>query len=203
MDQNGLLRLGIFAVILVVMALWESLVPYRSMQGKRRPLRWLTNFGLLILGAALTRFTVGAAMIATAVLAQDRGWGILHLIDMPGIVAGLIAVVGLDCAVYWQHRLTHIVPLLWRFHRVHHCDVEFDVSTAVRFHPFEILASAVYKSCFVVAAGGGPVGGADISKPAVGLCAFNHGNVHLPRGFDRVLRMVIVTPDMHRCIIQA
>lgn len=203
MDQQaGLLRLGIFAAILAVMALWEALVPYRPAGGFRNPLRWLTNFGLLLLGAALSRFTVGAAMIATAILAEQQGWGVINqaedLMGLPGWIGGLIAIVALDCAVYWQHRLTHIVPLFWRFHRVHHCDTEFDVSTAVRFHPFEILASAIYKSLFVVLLGADPWAVVIYESALSGFALFNHGNVHLPGAFDRLLRRLIVTPDMHR-----
>ena len=129
MDQSGLFRLGIFAAILAVMALWEAVAPYRPKEAVRRPLRWLTNFGLLLLSAALARFTIGAAMIATAIWAQSNGLGVNNLVGLPGVLAGLVTIVVLDCAVYWQHRLTHIVPIFWRFHRVHHCDTEFDVST--------------------------------------------------------------------------
>lgn len=200
--QAGLLRLGIFAAILAVMALWEAIAPYRPATAVRRPMRWLTNFGLLLLGAGLTRFTVGAAMIASAVLAQQQGWGLINLVGLSGwhggFLGGLIAIVALDCAIYWQHRLTHIVPLFWRFHRVHHCDTEFDVSTAIRFHPFEILASALYKSFFVIALGADPWVVVIYESMLSGFALFNHGNVHLPRGFDRLLRRVIVTPDMHR-----
>ncbi|WP_246832377.1 sterol desaturase family protein [Thalassospira sp. MCCC 1A03138] len=203
MDQQaGLLRLGIFATILVVMAMWEAFMPYRPAGGLRNPGRWLTNFGLLLMGAALTRFTIGAAMIAAAILAGQQGWGVINqaenLIGLPEWLSGLIAIVALDCAVYWQHRLTHIVPVFWRFHRVHHCDIEFDVSTAVRFHPFEIVASAIYKSAFVILLGADPWAVVIYESMLSGFALFNHGNVHLPGGFDRLLRRLIVTPDMHR-----
>lgn len=198
MDQTGFLRLGIFAAILVVMALWEAIAPYRPREAVRRPVRWLTNFGLLVISAALSRFTVGAAMIAAAIWAKGAGFGVLNLVGLPPVIAGLIAIVVLDCAIYWQHRLTHIVPLFWRFHRVHHCDVEFDVSTAVRFHPIEILASAIYKSCFVVLIGADPWAVVIYESMLSGFALFNHGNVHFPKSIDRVLRAVIVTPDMHR-----
>lgn len=198
MDQSGLLRLSIFAGILAVMALWEAIAPYRPKEAVRRPMRWLTNFGLLILSAALARFTVGAAMIATAIWAKQHGLGAINLVGLPAILGGLITIVVLDCAIYWQHRLTHIVPLLWRFHRVHHCDVEFDVSTAVRFHPFEIVALALYKSCFVLLIGADPWAVVIYESMLSGFALFNHGNVHLPKALDRTLRLLIVTPDMHR-----
>jgi len=198
MDQNGLLRLGIFAAILAVMALWEAVAPYRPREAVRRPVRWLTNFGLLLISAALTRFTVGEAMIATAIWAGQNGLGVFNLVGVPPFLAGLIAIVVLDCAVYWQHRLTHIVPLFWRFHRVHHCDVEFDVSTAVRFHPVEIIASAGYKSFFVLLIGADPWAVVVYESMLSGFALFNHGNVHFPAPFDRILRALIVTPDMHR-----
>jgi sterol desaturase/sphingolipid hydroxylase (fatty acid hydroxylase superfamily) len=198
MDQSGLFRLGIFAAILAVMALWEAVAPYRPKEAVRRPMRWLTNFGLLLLSAALSRFTVGAAMIATAIWAQENGWGVNNLLGVPGLLAGLITIIVLDCAIYWQHRLTHIVPVFWRFHRVHHCDTEFDVSTAVRFHPFEIVASALYKSFFVLLIGADPWAVVIYESMLSGFALFNHGNVHLPKSLDRTLRLLVVTPDMHR-----
>ncbi|MBE70524.1 MAG: fatty acid hydroxylase [Thalassospira sp.] len=198
MDQSGLFRLGIFAAILAVMALWEAVAPYRPKEAVRRPMRWLTNFGLLLLSAALARFTIGAAMIAAAIWAQANGWGINNLVGMPALLSGLVTIIVLDCAIYWQHRLTHIVPVFWRFHRVHHCDTEFDVSTAVRFHPVEIVASALYKSTFVVLIGADPWAVVIYESMLSGFALFNHGNVHLPKRLDRALRRVVVTPDMHR-----
>ncbi|MBP3124902.1 sterol desaturase family protein [Thalassospira sp. ER-Se-21-Dark] len=198
MDQSGLFRLGIFAAILVVMALWEAVAPYRPKEAVRRPMRWLTNFGLLLLSAALSRFTIGAAMIAAAIWAQANGWGINNLVGMPALLSGLVTIIVLDCVIYWQHRLTHIVPVFWRFHRVHHCDTEFDVSTAVRFHPVEIVASALYKSTFVVLIGADPWAVVIYESMLSGFALFNHGNVHLPKRLDRALRRVVVTPDMHR-----
>lgn len=198
MDQNGLLRLMIFAAILAVMALWEAVAPYRPKEVVRRPMRWLTNFGLLLTSAALARFTIGAVMIATAVWAREQGWGLNNLVGLPPILAGLITIVVLDCAIYWQHRLMHMIPILWRFHRVHHCDVEFDVTTAVRFHPIEIVASALYKSFFVLLIGADPWAVVIYESMLSGFALFNHGNVHLPKGLDRALRKLIVTPDMHR-----
>ena len=198
MDQNGLFRLGIFAAILAVMALWEAVAPYRPKEVVRRPMRWLTNFGLLLASAALARFTIGAAMIATAIWAQESGFGLNNLVGIPALLGGIVTIIVLDCAIYWQHRLAHIIPVLWRFHRVHHCDVEFDVTTAVRFHPFEIVASALYKSFFVLLIGADPWAVVIYESMLSGFALFNHGNVHLPQSLDRALRMLIVTPDMHR-----
>ena len=194
MDQNGLLRLGIFAAILAVMALWEAIAPYRPKEVVRRPMRWLTNFGLLLVSAALARFTIGAVMIATAIWAQQQGLGLNNLAGMPALLGGLITIIVLDCAIYWQHRLAHMIPILWR----HHCDVEFDVTTAVRFHPFEIVASALYKSFFVLLIGADPWAVVIYESMLSGFALFNHGNVHLPKSLDRALRLLIVTPDMHR-----
>lgn len=198
MDQSGLFRLGVFAAILAAMALWEAVAPYRPKEAVRRPMRWLTNFGLLLVSAALARFTIGAVMIAAAIWAQGNGWGVNNLLEFPGLLSGLLTIIVLDCAIYWQHRLTHIVPVFWRFHRVHHCDTEFDVSTAVRFHPFEIIASALYKSFFVVLIGADPWAVVLYESMLSGFALFNHGNVHLPNSLDRALRLLVVTPDMHR-----
>ncbi|MCC9620629.1 sterol desaturase family protein [Thalassospira sp. MA62] len=198
MDQGSLLRLSVFGAVLVIMALWEAIAPYRPKEAMRRPLRWLNNFGLMIISAALTRFVIGAAMITTALWAGQGNLGLLNMVEMPFLVGGLITIVVLDCAIYWQHRLTHIVPLFWRFHRVHHCDVEFDVSTAVRFHPIEILASALYKSFFVLVVGADPLFVVIYEMMLSGFALFNHGNVHIPAACDRILRVLFVTPDMHR-----
>ncbi|MFH1806987.1 MAG: sterol desaturase family protein [Pseudomonadota bacterium] len=198
MIDMELFRFAVFAVLLLIMAGWEYVTPYRDAGQNRRSVRWLTNFGLMAGSAVLGRFSVGAAMILGAQWAQDQGWGLFHLVAFPGWIAALISIAVLDAAVYWQHRLTHIVPLFWRFHRVHHCDLAFDVSTAVRFHPIEIMASAIYKSAFVVMLGADPWVVVVYETLLSGFALFNHGNVHLPPRLDRVVRVLFVTPDMHR-----
>lgn len=198
MDQTALFRLMIFAILLVIMAGWEVIAPFRDAKSQNRSLRWLTNFGLMICGAALSRFTVGAAMVFAASWSQSQQMGLLHFFLMPEPLAILVSVILLDCAVYWQHRLTHIVPLLWLFHRVHHTDTAFDVSTAVRFHPLEILASLIYKTAIVAIIGADPWAVVIYETLLSGFALFNHGNVHLPGRLDRALRKLIVTPDMHR-----
>ncbi|WP_085587213.1 sterol desaturase family protein [Thalassospira sp. MCCC 1A01428] len=198
MDQTVLFRLAVFAVLLLIMAGWEFLLPYRTGAGQSRGRRWLTNFSLMICGAALSRFTIGAAMIIAASYAQGRGWGLLPMLGLPAPVAVVLAVIGLDCAVYWQHRFTHMFDVLWRFHRVHHVDPGFDVSTAVRFHPLEIAVSAAYKAAFVVVLGADAWAVVIYETLLSSFALFNHGNVHLPRLIDQTLRGLFVTPDMHR-----
>jgi sterol desaturase/sphingolipid hydroxylase (fatty acid hydroxylase superfamily) len=198
MDQTVLFRLAVFAVLLLVMAGWEFLQPYRKGAGQSRGGRWVTSFSLMICGAALNRFTIGAGMIIAASYAQGRGWGLLPMLGLPAPVAVLLAVIGLDCAVYWQHRFTHMFHVLWRFHRVHHIDPGFDVSTAVRFHPLEIAVSAAYKAGFVVVLGADAWAVVIYETLLSSFALFNHGNVHLPRWMDHILRGLFVTPDMHR-----
>lgn len=198
MDQTVLFRLAVFAALLLVMGIWEAILPYRRGEGQARAGRWLTNFALMICGAALSRFTIGAAMIIAASYAQARGWGLLPLLHLPAPVAVLLAIIGLDCAVYWQHRFTHMFDVLWRFHRVHHADPGFDISTAVRFHPLEIAVSAAYKACFVVILGADAWAVVIYETLLSSFAVFNHGNVQLPRLLDQALRGLFVTPNMHR-----
>lgn len=198
MDHTVLFRLAVFATLLVVMGLWEALAPYRRGDDQKRAGRWATNFALMICGAALSRFTIGAAMIIAASYAEGQGWGMLPWLGLPAPVAVLLAIVGLDCAVYWQHRFTHMFPVLWRFHRVHHVDPGFDVSTAVRFHPLEIAVSAAYKSCFVLILGADAWAVVIYETLLSSFALFNHGNVRLPNMLDQALRGLFVTPDMHR-----
>lgn len=146
----------------------------------------------------LARIAVPVTAVSSAIIAEKRGWGLLHLVDWPDWLEVVLAVVALDFAIYLQHVLFHAVPLFWRLHLVHHADLDFDVTTGVRFHTLEILLSALIKLAAVIL----------IGVPAIGVLAFevllnatsmfNHSNIRLPEWLDRVLRLVIVTPDMHR-----
>ncbi len=205
LDHEGWLRLAAFAGMLVVMLAWERLRPLRSEPTRDR--RWLgqrrlANFGLAVVDAALLRLLLPGAAVGAALWAQANGIGLLNGLHFGGLVgdgvALLLAIVVLDFAVWVQHVASHKVPFLWRLHRVHHSDVHFDATTAIRFHPIEILASMIYK-IGVVTALGAPAAAVIVFEILLNASAlFNHGNVQLPAPIDRRLRAVIVTPDFHR-----
>jgi sterol desaturase/sphingolipid hydroxylase (fatty acid hydroxylase superfamily) len=191
------IRLGAFVSMFAAMALWELLVPRRR-QAIGRLKRWPGNLGIVVLDTALVRFVLPTGAVGTALFAETHGWGLLHTLDAPVWVAIVASVILLDLAIYLQHVLFHAVPGLWRVHRMHHADLEFDVTTGARFHPIEILLSMALK-LGVVAAFATPAMGVLVFEVLLNATSlFNHGNVVLPQRLDRVLRWIVVTPEMHR-----
>jgi sterol desaturase/sphingolipid hydroxylase (fatty acid hydroxylase superfamily) len=191
------IRIGCFAGVLAVMAVWELIAPWRPLFAGK-PLRWLSNLALVVLNTLLVRLLMPTTALVTAIVAAREGWGLLRQIELPGWLVFLAAIVALDFAIYLQHVLFHAVPLFWRMHLVHHADLDIDVTTGLRFHTFEILLSALIKVA-VVAALGPPVAAVLAFEVLLNATSmFNHANVRLPRGLDRILRLVLVTPDMHR-----
>jgi sterol desaturase/sphingolipid hydroxylase (fatty acid hydroxylase superfamily) len=191
------IRLGTFAAMFAVMALSELLVPRRR-QAIGRSRRWPSNLGIVALDTLLVRLVFPAAAVGVALLAETRGWGLFRVLQTPPSFALVASVILLDLGIYFQHVLFHAVPLLWRFHRMHHADLEFDVTTGVRFHPFEIVLSMVIK-LGIVAALGAPAAAVVIFEVLLNATSmFNHGNVRIPTQIDRALRWLLVTPDMHR-----
>ncbi|EDP65025.1 Sterol desaturase-like protein [alpha proteobacterium BAL199] len=191
------IRLGVFAGIFAVMALWELAAPRRH-QKIGRLTRWPGNLGVVAVDTILVRLLFPTAAVGVALLAEARGWGLLALVPAPDWLAVLASVVLLDLAIYLQHRLFHAVPMFWRLHRMHHADLELDVTSGIRFHPVEIVLSMVIK-LGVVAALGAPAVAVLVFEVLLNASSmFNHSNVRLPQSLDRVLRWVLVTPDMHR-----
>ncbi|MHB8255953.1 MAG: sterol desaturase family protein [Acidiferrobacterales bacterium] len=191
------LRLGMFFGILMVMILLELALPRRALS-LPRPRRWGSNLGIVFLNSALLRLLLPVAATGFALLAAGRGWGLFNMLAVAPWVAVLASVILLDFAIYLQHIMFHAVPALWRLHRMHHADLDFDVTTGARFHPVEILLSMLIKFA-VIALIGAPAAAVVIFEVVLNATAmFNHGNVRLPLGLDRVLRLLIVTPDMHR-----
>jgi len=192
-----LIRVGFFLSILAGMAMWELLAPRRRHEIPRL-LRWGSNLGIVALNTVLVRLAFPLVVVGLAVLAAERGWGLLNTLELPLWASIVLGVLALDLAVYLQHVMFHAVPLLWRLHRMHHADLEFDVTTGLRFHPVEILLSMGLK-LGVVAALGPPAVAVLIFEVLLNATSmFNHGNVRLPRRLDRRLRWFVVTPDMHR-----
>jgi sterol desaturase/sphingolipid hydroxylase (fatty acid hydroxylase superfamily) len=191
------LRLGTFFAILALMAGWEYLAPRRALKLTRRE-RWPANFGVVVLNSLLIRLLFPAAAVGMALFAQASGWGIFNHYDVPGWVALAAGVVLLDLAIYLQHVLFHAVPALWRLHRMHHADLDIDVTTGARFHPIEITLSMLIKFAAIAALGVPPEGVLLFEVLLNGTSMFNHANVRMPVRLDRAIRAFVVTPDMHR-----
>jgi sterol desaturase/sphingolipid hydroxylase (fatty acid hydroxylase superfamily) len=191
------IRLGVFGGVFAVMAIWELVGPRRT-QSIGRGWRWPNNLGVVVANTLLVRLAFPTTAVALALLAETRGWGLFNLATLPVSVGVVVSIIALDLAIYLQHVLFHAVPALWRLHRMHHADLEFDVSTGLRFHPIEIVLSMLIKFA-VVAALGAPADAVLIFEVLLNATSmFNHGNVRIPMSFDRILRWIVVTPDMHR-----
>ena len=161
-------------------------------------LRWSGNLGVVVIDTFLVRLAFPVAAIGMAMLAESRSWGLLNNFLLPSWISFLLTIAALDLAIYLQHVMFHAVPLFWRFHRMHHADLEFDVTTGLRFHPVEILLSMGLKIAVVAALGPLPSAVLVFEVLLNASSMFNHSNVRIPLGIDRVLRLLIVTPDMHR-----
>jgi sterol desaturase/sphingolipid hydroxylase (fatty acid hydroxylase superfamily) len=179
------------------MAFWEIFASRRLLTTPKSS-RWITNLSITFINSLLGRWLPPILPISFAALASDRSWGLLNQVQVPGWFTLLIGFLLLDLGIYLQHNVFHKVPILWRIHRVHHTDLDFDVTTGLRFHPIEIILSLIIKLGLIVVIG--PPASAvllfEIMLNAVSM--FNHGNIRIPRNLDKYLRWFVVTPDMHR-----
>lgn len=191
------IRLTAFFGILAAMMVWELAAPRRRLE-LPRVIRWSNNLALVVVDTAILRLAFPVLAVGLAGLAEAKGWGLFNVLDLPLWVEVIAAVLILDLAIYLQHILFHAVPGLWRLHRMHHADLDFDATTGLRFHPVEILLSMAIKLAVVGAIGAPPVAVLAFEVILNATSLFNHGNVRLPPAVDRVLRLVLVTPDMHR-----
>ncbi len=195
--MDAYIRLGIFAAVFLSMAAAEFLWPRRK-QFLGKVKRWPNNIGIAVFNVILVRFFLPITLAGFAVIVSDNHWGIFSMIDFPFLVKVILSLILLDLVIYGQHVAFHHIPALWRLHRVHHADTEIDVTTALRFHPIEIMISMAIKFA-AVAAIGAPAEAVLLFEIILNACAmFNHGNIRLPSGVDKILRCVLVTPDMHR-----
>jgi sterol desaturase/sphingolipid hydroxylase (fatty acid hydroxylase superfamily) len=197
LDHEPSLRLAAFAGVFGALALLETLAPRRRREIGRR-IRWTGNLGVLALDALAIRVLFPAATVGWAFVAEARGWGLFNLLQAPGWAAIPLAVIGLDLAVYVQHVVFHRVPMLWRLHRMHHADLELDVTTGLRFHPGEVVLSMAFKAAAVVLLGVPPLGAVIFEVLLNATSMFSHANLRLPLRLDAVTRLLLVTPDMHR-----
>lgn len=190
-------RLFFLFSVLATMAAWELAAPRRR-QEIPRLLRWSSNIGVVVIDTILVRLTFPILAVSMALLADERGWGLLNAFEAPMWLSFAMSLLLFDLVIYLQHVMFHAVPALWRLHRTHHADLEFDVTTGLRFHPIEILLSMTIKLALVTALGPPAVAVLVFEVLLNGTSMFNHSNVRIPLGLDRVLRLIVVTPDMHR-----
>jgi sterol desaturase/sphingolipid hydroxylase (fatty acid hydroxylase superfamily) len=199
MESEGFLRLSIFISAFAVLAVAEALWPRRPIAARRQ--RWVTNIALVVFNTAVLRLSFlifPALTVIAAVYVEGQGWGLLPALGVTGAVGVVIAFVALDLAIYAQHVAFHFVPVFWRLHRVHHADIDFDVTTGVRFHIGEILLSQVWKVLVVLVLGAPAISVLAFEIALNATSMFSHSNLHLWARLDRWLRVVTVTPEMHR-----
>ena len=197
LKNEVVIRLGFFFGVFAVMAIWELYAPRRALTVSKA-VRWVNNLGLVFFNSFVLRLVFPAAAVGMAVFASEQGWGLFNYYDAPPVIAVVASVVAMDFIIYLQHVMVHAVPALWRLHRVHHADLDYDVTTGARFHPLEILLSMIIKFAVILLLGP-PVVAVIVFEVLLNATAmFNHGNVRLPATLDRYLRVIIVTPDMHR-----
>jgi len=199
--NEGLLRLSVFGGVLALMLIMESLFP-RKARVQNRLLRVTTNLGIVVLYTVLMRLififiAIGAA-VGVAGFAKQQGWGVLNVFHLPLWLHIVISIILLDMAVYWQHVASHKIPLIWAFHKMHHADRDIDATTGIRFHPVEIAFSMAYKMVIVLILGPHIIGVILFEIILNGSAMFNHANLRLPLWLDRMVRVLFVTPDMHR-----
>lgn len=195
--MEAAIRLSAFVLIFVLVALAEWRFPKRD-RTRTRAERWRVNLGILVLDVIAQRLTVGAAAFAAAVWAQEGGWGLFNLLGWPFWLEALSAFLALDLAVYLQHVASHAWTPFWRLHQVHHADLDMDLTTGIRFHPAEIVVSALWKALVVLALGADPWIVVLFEAVLNASAVYTHGNIRLPERADRLLRLLFCTPDMHR-----
>lgn len=192
-----IVRLGCFFTVLGAMSLWEVIAPRRALTVSK-PLRWASNLGLVVINTLVTRAVAILGAVGIAHVASERAWGLFNNVDLPYWLAVALSFILLDLAIYLQHVLFHAVPALWRLHLVHHVDLDFDVTTGLRFHTVEILVSLAIKAAAIILLGPPPLAVLIFEVLLNATSMFNHSNVRIPDWLERPLRLVVVTPEMHR-----
>ena len=196
MISETTVRLSVFLGVFAIMAMWEAARPRRA-RALSRPRRWTTNLGIVVIDTIVARLLFPVAAVGAALDAEARGWGLFNLIDLPPLIEIIAAFVLFDLAIWTQHVVFHHVPLLWRFHMVHHADEEMDVSTGLRFHPVEIAMSMAIKIALVYLLGPAALAVIIFEVVLNAAAMWSHSNLRLPAPVDNIVRKIIVTPDMH------
>lgn len=197
MENEPAIRLAFFFGIFAIMAIWELIAPRRALTVSK-VVRWTNNLGLVFLNSFILRLLFPAAAVGVAAFATEHGWGLFNYYTLPFFLSVILSVIAMDFFIYLQHIMVHAVPALWRFHRVHHADLDYDLTTGARFHTIEIILSMLIKFATIIVLGPPVVAVVVFEVILNGMAMFNHANVKLAAGLDRILRLFIVTPDMHR-----
>ena len=196
-EYESYIRLGSFLGLFALLTIWEISTPKRELLGLRR-FRWISNIGLIVISSVLIRFILPTAAVGIALHVEQENLGFLNHFDLPFAFQFVLAFILMDLAIYFQHVMFHALPLFWRFHRVHHSDLDCDITTGLRFHPLEIVVSILFKF-LVIASVGVPVLAVVIFEVILNAASmFTHSNIKIPSSFERIVRWFIVTPDMHR-----
>ncbi len=196
-EYESMIRLGSFIGFFALLSLWEIMSPRRKLLNLRR-FRWFSNLGLIVIASVLVRFIFPAAAVGFAVMAEQQQWGFLYILQLPPALHYLLAFILLDLSLYFQHVMFHALPMFWRFHRVHHSDLDCDITTGVRFHPFEILISMLVKFLTIISIGA-PVLVVVVFEIILNAASmFTHSNIRMPALLEKTWRWLMVTPDMHR-----
>ena len=196
-SHEATIRMTFFVGIFVIVALIELAVPRRPLTTSKAG-RWFANIGIVIINTVVLRLLVPAGAVGLSVWVGRQGWGVFNYLDWPIWIEVILSVILLDFVIYLQHLMFHAVPLLWRFHMMHHADLDYDLTTGTRFHPIEIIISLGIKATAISVLGAPAVGVIIFEILLNGTAMFNHGNFYIPLGIDRILRLMVVTPDMHR-----
>nr|WP_274613411.1 sterol desaturase family protein [Vibrio diabolicus] len=191
------IRLGFFLGVLLLCALWENKLPRKTLTASRG-FRWVNNLSLVAVNSLIVALAMPIAAFQAAIIAQEQQWGLFNLLSLPAWLNVLLAVILLDFVIYVQHVVFHYVKPLWKLHRMHHADLDIDVTTGARFHPIEIIISMGVKIATVFILGVSPIAIVVFEIVLNASAMFNHSNAKLALSADQKLRNVIVTPDMHR-----
>jgi sterol desaturase/sphingolipid hydroxylase (fatty acid hydroxylase superfamily) len=197
MNNEILIRAGSFLLAFLLVALWEVISKRRALTTSKK-IRWMSNLGITFLNPLILRLVFPVLALDMAVIAQKQGWGLMNNLDPPYWLTVVLGIILLDLTIFLQHVMFHAIPILWRLHRVHHADLDYDVTTGLRFHPIEIILSMLIKLSVVTVIGLPALAVLVFEIVLNAAVMFNHGNIRLPLTFDRILRYIIVTPDMHR-----
>ena len=197
LDNEITIRLLFFFGIFALIGLWEVFAPRRALT-MSKAIRWGSNIGIVVLNSVVLRLAFPVVAVGFAAYVNQQGWGVLNQFELDPLLAIIIAVVVMDFTIWLQHVMVHAIPLFWRLHRMHHADLDYDLTTGARFHPLEIILSMGIKLALIMLLGPPVVAVLIFEVILNALAMFNHGNIRLPLGLDRVMRLLIVTPDMHR-----
>jgi sterol desaturase/sphingolipid hydroxylase (fatty acid hydroxylase superfamily) len=195
--NEAIIRLSAFLAIITIMAIWETMKPIMTLSISKKQ-RWMNNFGLVALNVIILRILFPTAAVGAAIYATEHSWGLFNNMTLSSWITVIISLIIMDMLIYFQHRIFHKIPILWRLHLVHHADLDYDLSTGLRFHPIEIILSMLIKFAIILILGIPIIAVILFEIILNSVAIFNHSNISFPKKLDRILRWFIVTPDMHR-----